>query len=341
MDHLSHEQKKIFHELIHVDFPLAMGQLTWEGETVRNLPWTQEAFTYHPYCLFQRKNGLLYYLYDPEGMAWKIEQAGTKADRERMKAELLNFYEKIEDTITQEPALSKKELKNFTDILRESWTWWDCLWWLIEYDDKHGNDISDLLAIRKRTEHLAPGIANTLRNSIRNLVPLHAAYADILLLEEVMDNDIPEESILQIRQNECIYGDGKIWNNLKEVCNTFELIIEPKEKSSGELKGTVAYAGKAKGKVKIISRREDLPSFKVGEILVSSTTTPDFLPAMKIAGGIISEHGGAICHASITSRELKIPCIVGVKGATSILKDGDEVELDANNGIIKILNRAS
>ncbi len=58
---------------------------------------------------------------------------------------------------------------------------------------------------------------------------------------------------------------------------------------------------------------------------------------MKKAAAIISEHGGAICHAAITSRELKTPCIVGVKGATKILKDGDLVEVDADNGVVRII----
>jgi pyruvate,water dikinase len=61
---------------------------------------------------------------------------------------------------------------------------------------------------------------------------------------------------------------------------------------------------------------------------------------MKKAGAIISEHGGAICHASITSRELKIPCVVGVKGATQVLREGDLVEVDADKGEVRIIGRA-
>jgi pyruvate,water dikinase len=80
-----------------------------------------------------------------------------------------------------------------------------------------------------------------------------------------------------------------------------------------------------------------MANFLEGEILLSSTTTPDYLPAMKKAGAIISEHGGVICHAAITSRELKIPCVVGVNGAVKKLKDGDMVEVDADSGVVRIL----
>ncbi len=62
-------------------------------------------------------------------------------------------------------------------------------------------------------------------------------------------------------------------------------------------------------------------------------TDPDFLPAMKKASAIITDEGGITCHAAIVSRELKIPCIIGTRIATKVLKDGDLVEVDANKGI--------
>ncbi|MDP2684802.1 MAG: PEP-utilizing enzyme [bacterium] len=74
-----------------------------------------------------------------------------------------------------------------------------------------------------------------------------------------------------------------------------------------------------------------------GDILVARQTTPDLLGAMKKSIAIITEEGGLLCHAAIVSRELKLPCIVGVKKATSKLKDGTKVDVDANNGIVKIL----
>ena len=58
---------------------------------------------------------------------------------------------------------------------------------------------------------------------------------------------------------------------------------------------------------------------------------------MKKTRFIITDEGGLTCHAAIVSRELKIPCIVGTKIATKVLKDGDLVEADANKGIVKII----
>jgi phosphohistidine swiveling domain-containing protein len=73
------------------------------------------------------------------------------------------------------------------------------------------------------------------------------------------------------------------------------------------------------------------------DILVSQITYPSLLPAMKKAGAIITNVGGVICHAAIIARELNIPCIVGTKFATKVLKDGDLVEVDADTGVVRIL----
>ena len=56
---------------------------------------------------------------------------------------------------------------------------------------------------------------------------------------------------------------------------------------------------------------------------------------MKKAKAVITNEGGLTCHAAILSRELKIPCIIGTKNATKVLKDGDIVEVDAGKGIVK------
>lgn len=104
---------------------------------------------------------------------------------------------------------------------------------------------------------------------------------------------------------------------------------------TNELRGSTAYAGKIQGKVKIINRPEDMQKMEDGDILVSVATTPSIVPAMKQAAAIVSDEGGLTCHAAIVSRELRIPCVVGTKVATKVLKDGDRVEVDASSGIVK------
>lgn len=68
-------------------------------------------------------------------------------------------------------------------------------------------------------------------------------------------------------------------------------------------------------------------------------TNINYLPVIKRAAAIVTDEGGITYHAAIISRELKKPCIIGTKIATQIIKNGDLVEVDADNGVVKILNR--
>ncbi len=78
---------------------------------------------------------------------------------------------------------------------------------------------------------------------------------------------------------------------------------------------------------------------KKGDILVTGSTGPEMILACKKAGAIITEEGGITSHAALVSREFRIPCIIGTKIATKVLKDGDLVEVDAERGIVKIIKR--
>jgi phosphohistidine swiveling domain-containing protein len=104
---------------------------------------------------------------------------------------------------------------------------------------------------------------------------------------------------------------------------------------TGELKGTVACMGKVKGTVKVVITVKDIDKMEKGDILVSAMTNPDLLPAIMKAAAIVTDTGGLTCHAAIVSRELKTPCIIGTDHATKILKDGDVVEVDAEEGVVR------
>jgi len=99
-------------------------------------------------------------------------------------------------------------------------------------------------------------------------------------------------------------------------------------------KGLGASPGMASGAVKIIKSTSELDKILEGDILVTVMTTPDMVPAMKRADGIITDEGGVTCHAAIVSRELGIPCVVGTGDATSILKENEIVTLDGNKGTV-------
>lgn len=104
------------------------------------------------------------------------------------------------------------------------------------------------------------------------------------------------------------------------------------------VKGLPASPGEAAGKAHVILDPSLIDTFQEGEILVTAMTAPDWVPAMKKAKAIVTDAGGMTCHASIVSRELGIPCIVGTKSrsveCTKAIKDGQMISVDATNGIV-------
>jgi pyruvate,water dikinase len=96
--------------------------------------------------------------------------------------------------------------------------------------------------------------------------------------------------------------------------------------------GAPASPGVASGPVKIVPDPSQIDKVLEGDVLVAEMTTPDFVPAMKRAAGIVTDRGGRTAHAAIVSRELGIPCVVGCEKATAILKDGQIITVDGSNG---------
>jgi len=110
--------------------------------------------------------------------------------------------------------------------------------------------------------------------------------------------------------------------------------IKPIENSEEILKGLAASPGIASGYVKIIRNVSELDKVQKGDILVTKMTNPDYVLAMERASAIVTDEGGSTAHASIVSRELGIPCIVGTEKATQLLKDNQFITVDGSHGIV-------
>ncbi len=114
------------------------------------------------------------------------------------------------------------------------------------------------------------------------------------------------------------------------------------ERASGEgkaeagpiLRGFGASPGIATGIARILHGAAEMEKLKAGEVLVTSMTTPDMVPAMSQASAIVTDEGGMTCHAAIVSRELGVPCVVGTREATATLTDGMEVTVDGKAGLV-------
>lgn len=172
-------------------------------------------------------------------------------------------------------------------------------------------------------------------------------YTDLSWLtwnEQISLNNKNKKKLVEIsrtRRNGCSTAHFSPGKTLIFVGKEYEqiksLILE--RKKAPELKGISASGGKITGRVKNILSAKDFNKFKKGEILIASHTAPDYVSIMKKAKAILTERGGIACHAAIISRELGIPCVVGIKGLVGNFDDGDLVEVDANKGIVRILKR--
>ena len=162
------------------------------------------------------------------------------------------------------------------------------------------------------------------------------------ILPEEVQIPLPRELFdsLHERAEFCmLYVDEKDSPTIVSDDRTRKYVEEIKEglKGSGErLYGNVANPGKVEGVAKVIFTETEMDKMKKTDILVAPCTRPEYLPAMKKAKAIITDEGGVTSHAAIVSRELGVPCIVGLQNATDVIKDGDIIEVNANHGIVSV-----
>jgi phosphoenolpyruvate synthase/pyruvate phosphate dikinase len=141
-------------------------------------------------------------------------------------------------------------------------------------------------------------------------------------------------------------------NNDKEksICGedaekTIKKFIGSRENNHNIIKGQIANKGIVKGKAKVFKfgledfdiLNDMIESMDKGDILVAETTAPEIIMACQKASAIVTNQGGMMSHAAIVAREMNIPCIVGTDIATEVIKDGQVIEVNANNGVVNIL----
>jgi phosphohistidine swiveling domain-containing protein len=182
------------------------------------------------------------------------------------------------------------------------------------------------------------------RKCIARLGNISEEQAGVVLSEEL--NALPSAEVLNNRLTAYLLIDGKeVWvGPLAEFTEVhseynFKLSTDVSAELPKDVSGQIAFKGKVQGNARIVRKQRDMDKVKEGDILISPMTTPDFLPAMQKAAAFVTNEGGVTCHAAIVAREMKKPCVIGTKIATHIFKDGDLVEVDADNGVVRILER--
>lgn len=157
------------------------------------------------------------------------------------------------------------------------------------------------------------------------------------------NNPIDTEE-LKKRMKSSVYYADKSKNGFIRSENTqkaIEMIRGKEEDYSNikELEGQTGCRGHAIGIAKIVNFSDEIQKVNKGDILISISTQPDLLPAMKKAAAFVTEQGGVTSHAAIVAREMNKPCVIGTKIATKVIKDGMKVEVNATKGIVRILDK--
>ncbi len=108
------------------------------------------------------------------------------------------------------------------------------------------------------------------------------------------------------------------------------------EIETGQMQGIPCCSGEVVGRVKILSDPSEVQSLE-GDILVTTSTDPGWITIFQSASALLVERGSTLSHAAIVSREMGIPCIVGIKGITKLLKNGDLIKMNGKTGIVEKL----
>ena len=130
---------------------------------------------------------------------------------------------------------------------------------------------------------------------------------------------------------------GDVWMLQSRPVTTAAAAEPGSDASAGSeplVRGLGAAPGSASGVVRQVADHADAAAFAAGDVLVTHMTAPDWVPLMRRAAAIVTDSGGMTCHAAIVSRELGVPCVVGTGDATTKLRDGELVTVDATRGTV-------
>lgn len=251
-----------------------------------------------------------------------------------LKIDLADHLKKINDT----PKTSKKRKDELMKVLKIDKD--------LKFLIKVSEDFTYWQDERKRSTFWNAHYLSLILKEVskRTKIPLdELKYMSPREMSTVFSNPPMREELRLRRDNGVFYWDKEGHEAVggEEATLIKKSILGDKDLSDiNDFRGLTACTGKAVGKVKVLKSAKEISKVEKGDILVAVMTRPDYIPAMRKASAIVTDEGGVTSHAAIVSREIGIPCIIGTKIATKVLKDGMLVEVNANHGWVKIIKKA-
>jgi len=261
---------------------------------------------------------------------------------------LIDYTARINDFFLKETDLTKDNAEQLFSLFNSHFPFHFAVFWLADYIEENslkyiGDEKKEVLyEARKRDELIFPNIDRWfLRYKPECLLMMPDECTEYLQsgnrLSELEFKKRNEAAFAYFNGNDSILFSGEKAKFWEEKFN--KVFLRRFDLNSKEMSGKTAFPGLYRGKTHVITRFDNFKDLKSGEVLVAPMTIPAYYQYIKKAGAIITDEGAILCHAAILAREQKIPCIVGTKIATKVLKDGDLVEVDADKGIVKILKK--
>ncbi len=234
-------------------------------------------------------------------------------------------------------------------------------WVLLALDAGHLTDPEvQELAERLRARSLYPKIASEL---IDPMVREHGRalgvsdpdrMADISTWHELRNDELDRETLEHRLQQ---VNEGKLFVaesingelSLRFVAQTGYLLMRLQGQrfiaapdDPDNITGHAAWPGSHRGRARLVLTSDPTEqAIDDGDVVISVQSNPNLMPLLRHAGAIVTDQGGVACHAAIIARELKIPTLIGTDRATSTIKDGDIVEVDATQQVVHIVEHAS
>ena len=185
------------------------------------------------------------------------------------------------------------------------------------------------------TEHFFRNLAQAIASRERYGKDFLTCLTQDEIEEYLKTRKLPVKNILKARwrASAIYYARGKMHILTGGDTRRVEKAAVPR--ATAGLQGVGAHPGIARGACRIILDPHKPSVFNKGDILVTGMTRPEFLPYIEKAGGLVTDVGGVLCHAAITAREFKIPCVVGTQNATKLLKNGQTIVVDGKEGTVR------
>jgi len=331
-----------------------MKSLDWYKAATRELPYYMSQHAMHTFSLMNKKFGFPFkdIIFDWNQNVLTIFRSKKQVEStfitisEMSEEEIIYNLEKTHTLYSKilDLCVGKLDVEKFSQIHKILIDCWQYHVFSIFFS--YGSHIKKLKAIQDKNYALFKKVRDIgnfykvsayFRNNIQTKFdPLLMDCGEILAYFN--DHIEPLDIDKRLKQHYVLLMEDYVLRKAKPNEIDFESLYK-QTKTTNKIIGTTACKGTKTGIARIVMQQKDLKKLRAEDILVTTMTSPSFLPYITEAGGIITDDGGTTSHASILSREFNIPCITGTKIATNQIKEGDKLLLDATQGYVKILNK--